>query len=88
MKTRKVLLCVVLCMCLIVSGFSFAFADNNVKTTYMQQTVEQLGERLDGEKMFDYLSYVYYNGVDSLDDLWKWITKTDVTGNRVNVLNG
>ena len=184
-------------MCLIVSGFSFAFADNNVKTTYMQQTVEQLGERLDGEKMFDYLSYVYlgwrttggswqnrvidtfvldqlvdsgyknagkgsidsnnksandkssavdddyawvtyfndvgsltwdpeyaklelsgggdfegkedlfnrinvesaafnpttdtyldYYGVDSIDDMWKWITKKDGNGNRVNVLNG
>ncbi len=59
MKTRKGLLCIVLCICLIVSGFSFAFADNNAKTTYMQQTVEQLGKRLDGEKMFDYLSYVY-----------------------------
>ena len=48
-----------LCLCLILSGFSFTFADNAPETTYMQQTVQQLGERLDGEDMFDYLSYVY-----------------------------
>ena len=47
-----------LCLCLTLSGFSFTFADNASETTYMQQTVQQLGERLDGEDMFDYLSYV------------------------------
>lgn len=186
-----------LCLCLTLSGFSFTFADNASETTYMQQAVQQLGERLDGEDMFDYLSYVYlgwrttggrwqnqvidtfihdqlvgsgytdagkgettsdrkssndmssaktgdyawvtyfndidtltwdpeyaklevsgggdfaekdslierinvesysfnpttdtylnYYGVDTIDDMWKWITEKDSQGNRVNVLNG
>lgn len=61
MKKNKKLLCIVLCFTMIISGFSFAFAEagDNEAITYMQETVEKLGDRIDGEDMFDYLSYVY-----------------------------
>lgn len=197
MKNRKGLVCLLLCMCLVVSGFSFAFAETDSDVAYMQTAVEKLGDRIDGEDMFDYLSYVYlgwrttggrwqnqvidgfvheqlvkagytdagsgftdqqhkssndkssatdddyawltyfndvnsmvwdpeyaklevsvegdfdgkdelikrvnvesaafnpttdtyleHYGMDSIDDMWKWITQKDASGNRVNVLNG
>lgn len=184
-------------MCLVVSGFSFAFAETDSDVAYMQTAVEKLGDRIDGQDMFDYLSYVYlgwrttggrwqnqvidsfvheqlveagytdagsgftdqqhkssndkssatdddyawltyfndvssmvwdpeyaklevsvegdfdgkdelikrvnvesaafnpttdtylnYYGMDSIKDMWKWITQKDASGNRVNVLNG
>ena len=58
MKKNKKLLCIVLCFTMIISGFSFAFAEagDNEAITYMQETVEKLGDRIDGEDMFDYLS--------------------------------
>lgn len=198
MKKRKGLVCLLLCVSLVVSGFSFGFAaDTDTETTYMQEVVETLGAHVDGQDMFDYLSYVYlgwrttggrwqnqvidsfvheqlvkagytdagsgftdstsksendkssstdddyawvtyfsdvsslvwdpeyakltisaegdfegkdalidrinvesysfnpttdtyldYYGMDSIDDMWKWITEKDADGNRVNVLNG
>lgn len=33
-------------------------------------------------------TYKEHYGVDSIDDMWKWITEKDADGNRVNVLNG
>lgn len=33
-------------------------------------------------------TYKEHYGVDSIDDMWKWITEKDAGGNRVNVLNG
>ena len=27
-------------------------------------------------------------GINSIDDMWKWITEKDANGNRVNVING
>lgn len=63
MKTRKkALLVIVLCLSITLSGFSFSFgavSSSEQSKSYMQQTVEELGEYLDGEEMFDYLSYVY-----------------------------
>lgn len=61
MKKSKKLLCVLLCFTMVLSGFSFAFAQDTQgeAVSYMQETVEELGEHIDGEDMFDYLSYVY-----------------------------
>lgn len=64
MKRMRKAACIILSLALIASGlsFSFAAADNNNASSskeYMQDVVEQLGNNVDGEKMFDYLSYVY-----------------------------
>ena len=61
MKKCSKLLCIVLCLSMILSGFSFAFAEDTQAeaVSYMRETVETLGEHIDGEEMFDYLSYVY-----------------------------
>ena len=61
MKKCSKLLCIVLCLSMILGGFSFAFAEDTQAeaVSYMRETVETLGEHIDGEEMFDYLSYVY-----------------------------
>ena len=60
MSTSKKLLSLLLCLTLVVSGFSFAFAGTNEDAdSYMKEVVETLGANLDGEDMFDFLSYVY-----------------------------
>lgn len=62
MKKSKKMLCVLICLSMVLSGFSFAFAQDQTTdeaVTYMQETVEKLGQHIDGEDMFDYLSYVY-----------------------------
>ncbi|MBR6529222.1 MAG: M28 family peptidase, partial [Firmicutes bacterium] len=60
MSTSKKLLSLLLCLTLVVSGFSFAFAGTNEDAdSYMKEVVETLGANLDGEDMMDYLSYVY-----------------------------
>ena len=61
MKKSKKLLCVFLSLVMIMSGFSFALAEDSQDeaVSYMQETVEKLGQHIDGEDMFDYLSYVY-----------------------------
>ena len=61
MKKGSKMLCIVLCLSMVFSGFSFAFAETPQTETdnYMKKTVEKLGEYIDGEEMFDYLSYVY-----------------------------
>lgn len=33
-------------------------------------------------------TYLDHYGVDSIDEMWAWITEKDADGNRVNVLNG
>ena len=58
MKKAKRVLGLILCFTLVISGFSFSYAES-ASTSYMQEVVEKLGENLDGEDMFDYLSYVY-----------------------------
>lgn len=58
MKKAKKLLGLILCFTLVISGFSFSYA-GAASTSYMQDVVEKLGANLDGEDMFDYLSYVY-----------------------------
>ena len=196
MKKIKTFLALILSLCLIMGMTTPAFAKNDEETTEMQTLVETLGKYVDGEKIFDYLSYVYlgwrttggswqnqvidtfvvdqlkaagyaftggesvalgtkgsndmsgqhdkdyswvtyydvdtltwdpeyaklsittnanfdgvdklidrvnvesygfnpttdtykeHYGVDSIDDMWKWITEKDANGNRVNVLNG
>ena len=61
MKKSKKLLCVFLSLVMIMSGFSFALTEDSQDeaVSYMQETVEKLGQHIDGEDMFDYLSYVY-----------------------------
>lgn len=64
MKKGKKLLCMLLCLTMVLSAYSFAFAADTdaaqeEAVTYMQETVETLGQYIDGEDMFDYLSYVY-----------------------------
>ena len=56
MKKCSKLLCIVLCLSMILSGFSFAFAEDTQAeaVSYMRETVETLGEHIDGEEMFDY----------------------------------
>lgn len=196
MKKIKTFLALILSLCLIMGMTTPAFAKNDEETTEMQTLVETLGKYVDGEDIFDYLSYVYlgwrttggswqnqvidtfvvdqlkaagyaftggesvalgtkgsndmsgkhdkdyswvtyydvdtltwdpeyaklsistnanfdgvdklidrvnvesygfnpttdtykkHYGVDSIDDMWKWITEKDANGNRVNVLNG
>lgn len=196
MKKIKTFLALILSLCLIMGMTTPAFAKNDEETTEMQTLVETLGKYVDGEEIFDYLSYVYlgwrttggswqnqvidtfvvdqlkaagyaftggksvalgtkgsndmsgqhdkdyswvtyydvdtltwdpeyaklsittnanfdgvdklidrvnvesygfnpttdtykeHYGVDSIDDMWKWITEKDAGGNRVNVLNG
>ena len=196
MKKIKTFLALILSLCLIMGMTTPAFAKNDEETTEMQTLVETLGKYVDGEEIFDYLSYVYlgwrttggswqnqvidtfvvdqlkaagyafsggesvalgtkgsndmsgqhdkdyswvtyydvdtltwdpeyaklsittnanfdgvdklidrvnvesygfnpttdtykeHYGVDSIDDMWKWITEKDADGNRVNVLNG
>lgn len=196
MKKIKTFLALILSLCLIMGMTTPAFAKNDEETTEMQALVETLGKYVDGEEIFDYLSYVYlgwrttggswqnqvidtfvvdqlkaagyaftggesvalgtkgsndmsgqhdkdyswvtyydvdtltwdpeyaklsittnanfdgvdklidrvnvesygfnpttdtykeHYGVDSIDDMWKWITEKDADGNRVNVLNG
>ncbi len=196
MKKIKTFLALILSLCLIMGMTTPAFAKNDEETTEMQTLVETLGKYVDGEDIFDYLSYVYlgwrttggswqnqvidtfvvdqlkaagyaftggesvalgtkgsndmsgqhdkdyswvtyydvntltwdpeyaklsittnanfdgvdklidrvnvesygfnpttdtykkHYGVDSIDDMWKWITEKDADGNRVNVLNG
>lgn len=196
MKKIKTFLALILSLCLIMGMTTPAFAKNDEETTEMQTLVETLGKYVDGEEIFDYLSYVYlgwrttggswqnqvidtfvvdqlkkagyaftgdesvalgtkgsndmsgkhdkdyswvtyydvdtltwdpeyaklsittnanfdgvdklidrvnvesygfnpttdtykeHYGVDSIDDMWKWITQKDADGNRVNVLNG
>lgn len=196
MKKIKTFLALILSLCLIMGMTTPAFAKNDEETTEMQALVETLGKYVDGEEIFDYLSYVYlgwrttggswqnqvidtfvvdqlkaagyaftggesvalgtkgsndmsgqhdkdyswvtyydvdtltwdpeyaklsistnanfdgvdklidrvnvesygfnpttdtykeHYGVDSIDDMWKWITEKDAGGNRVNVLNG
>ena len=196
MKKIKTFLALILSLCLIMGMTTPAFAKTDEETTEMQTLVETLGKYVDGEEIFDYLSYVYlgwrttggswqnqvidtfvvdqlkaagyaftggksvalgtkgsndmsgqhdkdyswvtyydvdtltwdpeyaklsittnanfdgvdklidrvnvesygfnpttdiykeHYGVDSIDDMWKWITEKDAGGNRVNVLNG
>ena len=196
MKKIKTFLALILSLCLIMGMTTPAFAKTDEETTEMQTLVETLGKYVDGEEIFDYLSYVYlgwrttggswqnqvidtfvvdqlkaagyafsggesvalgtkgsndmsgqhdkdyswvtyydvdtltwdpeyaklsistnanfdgvdklidrvnvesygfnpttdtykeHYGVDSIDDMWKWITEKDANGNRVNVLNG
>lgn len=196
MKKIKTFLALILSLCLIMGMTTPAFAKTDEETTEMQTLVETLGKYVDGEEIFDYLSYVYlgwrttggswqnqvidtfvvdqlkaagyaftggesvalgtkgsndmsgqhdkdyswvtyydvdtltwdpeyaklsistnanfdgvdklidrvnvesygfnpttdtykeHYGVDSIDDMWKWITEKDADGNRVNVLNG
>lgn len=196
MKKIKTFLALILSLCLLMGMTTPAFAKNDEETTEMQTLVETLGKYVDGEEIFDYLSYVYlgwrttggswqnqvidtfvvdqlkaagyaftggksvalgtkgsndmsgqhdkdyswvtyydvdtltwdpeyaklsittnanfdgvdklidrvnvesygfnpttdtykeHYGVDSIDDMWKWITEKDAGGNRVNVLNG
>ena len=196
MKKIKTFLALILSLCLVMGMTTPAFAETNDETTEMQTLVEALGKYVDGEEIFDYLSYVYlgwrttggswqnqvidtfvvdqlkkagyaftgdesvalgtkgsndmsgkhdkdyswvtyydvdtltwdpeyaklsittnanfdgvdklidrvnvesygfnpttdtykeHYGVDSIDDMWKWITEKDADGNRVNVLNG
>ena len=196
MKKIKTFLALILSLCLIMGMTTPAFAKNDEEATEMQTLVETLGKYVDGEEIFDYLSYVYlgwrttggswqnqvidtfvvdqlkaagyaftggesvalgtkgsndmsgqhdkdyswvtyydvdtltwdpeyaklsistnanfdgvdklidrvnvesygfnpttdtykeHYGVDSIDDMWKWITEKDADGNRVNVLNG
>lgn len=196
MKKIKTFLALILSLCLIMGMTTPAFAKNDEETTEIQTLVETLGKYVDGEEIFDYLSYVYlgwrttggswqnqvidtfvvdqlkaagyaftggesvalgtkgsndmsgqhdkdyswvtyydvdtltwdpeyaklsittnanfdgvdklidrvnvesygfnpttdtykeHYGVDSIDDMWKWITEKDADGNRVNVLNG
>ena len=196
MKKIKTFLALILSLCLVMGMTTPAFAKNDEETTEMQTLVETLGKYVDGEDIFDYLSYVYlgwrttggswqnqvidtfvvdqlkaagyaftggesvalgtkgsndmsgkhdkdyswvtyydvntltwdpeyaklsittnanfdgvdklidrvnvesygfnpttdtykkHYGVDSIDDMWKWITEKDANGNRVNVLNG
>lgn len=196
MKKIKTFLALILSLCLIMGMTTPTFAKNDEETTEMQTLVETLGKYVDGEEIFDYLSYVYlgwrttggswqnqvidtfvvdqlkaagyaftggesvalgtkgsndmsgqhdkdyswvtyydvdtltwdpeyaklsittnanfdgvdklidrvnvesygfnpttdtykeHYGVDSIDDMWKWITEKDAGGNRVNVLNG
>ena len=196
MKKIKTFLALILSLCLVMGMTTPAFAKTDEETTEMQTLVEALGKYVDGEEIFDYLSYVYlgwrttggswqnqvidtfvvdqlkaagyaftgsesvalgtkgsndmsgkhdkdyswvtyydvdtltwdpeyaklsittnanfdgvdklidrvnvesygfnpttdtykeHYGVDSIDDMWKWITEKDAGGNRVNVLNG
>ncbi len=62
-KARKVV-SLLLSLTLIMSGMSFSFAATDSgaaaqEQAYMKEVVEKLGDNLDGEDMFDYLSYVY-----------------------------
>lgn len=61
MKKGRRLAAMLLCLSLTVSGFGFGFgtAQADTDAAYMQQTVEKLGKRIEGQSMFDYLSYVY-----------------------------
>ncbi len=196
MKKIRTILAMILALCLVMGMATPAFAENDDETTEMQALVETLGKYVDGEEIFDYLSYVYlgwrttggswqnqvidtfvvdqlkaagyaftggesvalgtkgsndmsgqhdkdyswvtyydvdtltwdpeyaklsittdanfdgvdklidrvnvesygfnpttdtykeHYGVDSIDDMWEWITEKDADGNRVNVLNG
>ena len=52
-----------LCLCLIFTfsftSFSVAYADEEEPADYMQSFITQLGDIIDGEEAFDYLSYTY-----------------------------
>lgn len=49
----------ILSLCLILGMATPAFAENDDETTEMQTLVETLGKYVDGEDIFDYLSYIY-----------------------------
>ena len=55
MSTSKKLLSLLLCLTMIVSGFSFAFAGTayDEADSYMKEVVETLGAHIDGEDMMD-----------------------------------
>ena len=55
MSTSKKLLSLLLCLTMIVSGFSFAFAGTayDEADSYMKEVVETLGAHIDGEDSFD-----------------------------------
>ena len=60
----KKLACLFLSLTLILSGTTFGFAASTSDAgsgdqTYMQEVVKTIGEEIDGQEMFDYLSYVY-----------------------------
>lgn len=57
-KKRKGLIAVILCLSIIASGFG-SVDTQQLQKTYMQETIETIGEYIDGEEMFDYLSYIY-----------------------------
>lgn len=59
MMKKKRFFSIFLCLCLILSCVSMASAQPEEEKLTMQQFVEALGEEVDGEEMFDYLSYVY-----------------------------
>ena len=59
MKKIKTFLALILSLCLIMGMTTPAFAKNDEETTEMQTLVEALGKYVDGEEIFDYLSYVY-----------------------------
>lgn len=59
MKKIKTFLALILSLCLIMGMTTPAFAKNDEETTEMQTLVETLGKYVDGEEIFDYLSYVY-----------------------------
>lgn len=59
MKKIRTLFAMILSLCLILGMATPAFAENDDETTEMQTLVETLGKYVDGEDIFDYLSYIY-----------------------------